>query len=217
MATEPRPPDIPYPFPPSREPLPPVQPVAIPMVDVPGGPLREQLAEQRKILVSGPLELDAVGMLTAQLMAFDGASSRDVELVVNSHGGPLVEIFAALDVMQLMRARVNVTCIGSAAGTAAALVACGTGERRAARHARFSLRCDQRHRIEGTPTDVTREAGELAAVRERYLEVLVAATGRDEQLIAQEVDRGTRHDAAAAVELGIVDVVIGSDDDDQQS
>ncbi len=203
-------PEIPPLFPPREPPgrTPPVVPVVVPTVDAAAGAVREQLAEQRRILVSGPLDHHTVTRLTAELMALDGLSSRDVELVVNSIGGRQSDILAVLDVLDLMRARVNVTCIGNASGTAVALVASGTGHRRAAPHARFSLRSDQEQRIEGTTSDIVRQAEELAEIRRQYLNSLAAATGQDETFLARELEAGGWHNSGEAMALGIIDAVV---------
>lgn len=175
------------------------------MTHLPDEMFQERLLEQRRILVSGPLEGEVLTSLTAQLMMLDGVSSRDVEVVVNSSGGPLSDIFAVLDIIGLMRAKVAITCIGEASGTAAALVACGSGERRAASHARLSLRCDGRHSFEGTAAEVANEADQLEAMRARYVDVLAVATGQAPELLAGEVDRGATLTPAEALTLGVID------------
>ena len=129
------PPEIPYPFPPGREPPRRSEPVMVPMVEVPSSEPSRRLFERRTILLSGPLDRAGVMQLCAQLMALDGRSEQDVELIINSTGGPPAEISAALDVIDVMRGRVNTTCVGTAQGTAAVLLVCGTGSRRAGRHA----------------------------------------------------------------------------------
>ena len=208
--SEPSPyPEFPYPLPPAREPPGRSEPVVAPLVDYSGGILRDKLAEQRRILVSGPLDREAVSSLAAQLMAFDGSSSRDVEIIINSPGGPIPDVFAVLDVLDLMRANVNVTAIGSVSGTAVALVAACTGERRGAAHAAFSLRVDAMHSIQGTAEDVARHAEELSRMRARYLTTLSASTGQDEGVLAEEIDRGPGHTTDEAVSMGIVDSIAG--------
>lgn len=119
----------------------------VPMVSIDGSDAWERSAEQPRVLVSGSLDRDNVAELSAKLMAFDSPSSCDVEMVVNSTGGSMGEVFAVLDVLDLMRAKVHATVIGSAAGTAVAIVAHATGERRAAQNAVFTLRVHgARHR-----------------------------------------------------------------------
>jgi ATP-dependent Clp protease, protease subunit len=185
----------------------PMVPLPYPVVP-PGGvdPLAEQLLVRRTLLVSGALDGDAVGLLSVRLMALDGMSGADVELVVNSGGGPLAEIFAVIDVIDLMRATVNVTCIGTAASTAAALVACCGGQRRAAPHATFVLRGEP-ERFEGSTTDIAHQARELSELRSRYTRRLSAATGRDEQTISATMESGRRLNSQEAAAFGIVDVI----------
>lgn len=181
-------------------------------MDIASDPVADRLAEQRKILVSGPLDLAAVTGLAARLMTFDGLSSRPVDVLVNSGGGPVAEIFAALDVISLMRAPVNTTCIGAASGTAVALVAAASGRRTAAPHARFTLRCEERHTLDATMGDLVRQADELVSLTARYVSALAEATGQDEQLVAEEVDRGAQHNVERALELGVIDAVVGDDE-----
>lgn len=203
-------PEFPFPLPPGRKPQEDPEPVAVPLVDFGGEMAQDRLAQQRRILVSGSLNREAVTLLAAQLMAFDGSSSSDVEIIISSPGGPISDVFPVLDVFDLMRANVNVTAIGSVHGTAVGLVAACSGERRAAAHAIFSLRLDAIQSMHGTAGDVARQAEELARLRSRYLAVLSAVTGQDERVLAEEIDGGQAHTADTAVALGIIDAIAGS-------
>jgi len=209
MATEPiRTPEIPYPFPPGREPPRRVEPAMVPVVDIPaGGPL-DHLFDRRIILVNGALDSAASTALCASLLALDRRSADDVEVVVSSPGGPLEELAAVLDVLQLMRARTNTTCTGIARGTAAALVACGTGNRRAAPNARLTLRLEHEQAAAGSADDVRRRAAELAIRRDQLTDALTRATGQSADVITAELDAGDWHDATAARRLGLVDEVV---------
>ncbi|MEM8924570.1 MAG: ATP-dependent Clp protease proteolytic subunit [Actinomycetota bacterium] len=200
------PPDLPFPLPPGRHPRAPV-PSAPPFAERGGGIVADGLVAQRRILVSGILDGGAATALAAQLIVFDGSSDDDVEVIVNSPGGPVGDVIPLLDVLDLMRARVNTTGIGSIGGTAVGLMAAATGERRAAPRARFSLRVDTTASIEGAADDIARRADELARQRARYLAVLAAATGHDEAVLAAEIDGGGGHTATEALSLGIVDVI----------
>jgi ATP-dependent Clp protease, protease subunit len=205
---EPEHPDVPYPFPPSREPPRRTEPVLVPIVGMPEGDPHSRLFERRRILLSGPLDRPASDVLCAQLMALDGASAEDVEVIINSPGGPLAELSALLDVVELMRARVATTCVGAARGTAAILLACGTGRRRAGPHATVSLRVEHAEALAGTAADITRQAEELDRLRVLLQQALVAATAQDEATIAAELDHGGIHDAEGARALGVIDEVL---------
>ena len=201
-------PEIPFPLPPERTPPRRTEPLMVPVVTVGDGDAWERLADQRRILVSGRLDQQAVTELSAKLMAFDGESSRDVELVINSPGGPLADVFAVLDVLDLMRAKVNATVIGSAHGTAVAVVAGATGERRAAPNAVLALRIDEQGELEGSSSEIGRELAALDALRARYVARLAAVTALDEEQLAAEIDRGGFLTPAQAVYVGMLDTVI---------
>jgi ATP-dependent Clp protease, protease subunit len=207
MTFQPDHPEITFPLPPERTPPQRTEPVAVPMVSIGGGDPWQQLSQQRRILVSGPLDRGTVTDLSAKLMALDGESTRDIEIVINSAGGPLEEILPVLDVLDLIRARTNTTCVGSAAGTAVALVAAGTGTRRGTSNARICLRIEDRQTIDGSTTDIIRRAEELDAIRARYVAALIAKTGLDEDRLVADIESGRSITAAEARELGILDVV----------
>jgi ATP-dependent Clp protease, protease subunit len=205
---EPEHPEIPYPFPPWREPPRRTEPVLVPIVGVPEGDPHSRLFERRRILVSGPLERAAADVLCAQLMALDGASSQPVEVIVNSPGGALTDLSGVLDVVELMRAPVTTTGVGTARGTAAILLACGTGGRRAGPNATVSLRVEVPEVLTGTAEEITRQAAELEGIRGRLVQSLVDRTGQSPETIIDELDHGGLLDAAGALALGIIDEVL---------
>lgn len=202
-----RPPDIPYPFPPDR-PIPPPGPAVIPVVVDPGssGPY-ERLLAQRRVIVRGRLDADAVTRVAAEVMALDAESSRDIELLVNSAGGPIADVLALLDVMSLVRGRVATLCFGQALGTAAAVVASGSGLRRATTNATMSLRCREEEAAAGTAAEVEAQAAQARQQRAQLAELLAAATHRAPAAIGAELDSGGVLDAASALAAGLVDEI----------
>jgi len=177
------------------------------MVSLPEGDPGQRLFDRRTVMVSGPLGHDAASRLCAQLMALDGHSADDVDLIVNSPGGPIDEVVAVLDVIDLMRAKVNTACIGRARGTAGIVVAHGTGRRRAGPNATISLRCDAPAPTEGTADDLAQAAAELESLRRRLQDVLVRATGQAAAAVANELVHGAVHEAADALALGLIDEI----------
>jgi ATP-dependent Clp protease protease subunit len=204
------PPEIPYPYPPMREPPRRTDPVMVPLVDMPATAPTERLLQRRTILVSGLLDHDAVSTLCAQLMSLDGRSADDVELLVSSDGGPVDAIVAVLDVLDVMRARVNVMCTGRARGTAAVLVACATGTRRAGRHATLSLRLpgDTRDAGDAGGRELAGRLEETVLVHRTLVASVVRATGRSVDAVEAELDHGGVLDPEAAVAFGLVDTVV---------
>jgi ATP-dependent Clp protease, protease subunit len=198
-------PEIPYPYPPER-PVPERRdPVAVPIVYESGDPLR-QLYERRTVVLGGPLDAATATRIAAELMSLD--TDRPVELLVNSPGGPVGEVFAVLDVMALMRGPVDTTCVGRACGTAAAVLAAGTGRRRATPNATVSLRCAEESSVDGTADEVARQTELIRLERARLAGVLAAATGLAVERIEHELDAGTSATAADALELHLIDEVV---------
>jgi ATP-dependent Clp protease protease subunit len=176
-------------------------PVMVPIVDLP----RDRPSEVRRVVASGPLDAAASTRIAAELMAFDGESTDDVELVINSDGGPLAEVLALLDVIDAMRAKVATVALGRALGSAAVLLAAGTGGRRAGANATISLRDRDVARVEGRPDTLQAQLDDLARIRERVVDALTRATGQPAEELRQQLDDGPLLDPAGASALGLID------------
>jgi ATP-dependent Clp protease, protease subunit len=207
--TDPLLPHIPYPFPPLREPPERKEPLMVPIVYEPAGrdPVR-RLYERRRVLLGVPLDAAAATDVAAELMSLDGRSGRDIELLVNSPGGPVEDVFAVLDVITLSRATVNVTCFGRVPGTAAIVLASGTGVRRATPNASISLRCEQATTTVGSAREAEQRAEHERNLRDRLRGILRERIGLPAHRIDHELDDGVPLDPATALELGIIDEIV---------
>jgi ATP-dependent Clp protease, protease subunit len=195
-----------WPLPP-EPPTPEVEPVPrrshavmVPIVDFP-----RAAREVRRVVASGPLDTATTTRIAAELMAFDGESADDIEVVINSDGGPLADVLALLDVIGAMRATVTTRCLGRAIGSAAVLLAAGTGGRSAGPHAVISLRDREIARIEGSPVALRAQLDDLEHARERVLDALVRSTGQPRDELRRQLDAGPLLDPAAAAALGLID------------
>jgi ATP-dependent Clp protease protease subunit len=157
------------------------------------------------VLVSGPLDTATVLRVSAELMELDGRSGEDVELVINSNGGSLADLLGLLDVIGSMRAPVTTLCMGRAFGSAAVLVACGTGGRRAGAHATMSLRTRIVERVEGSSEAIRAHLDDLDHVRHQVVAELARATGRPATELDKELDTGPMLDRRQALESGLLD------------
>jgi ATP-dependent Clp protease protease subunit len=170
---------------------------------------RTALLRQRRVMLTGALDDVAATRVTAELMMLDGQSSREIELIINSEGGPPPDVLTVLDVLDLMRAPVATRCIGRAMGTAAVILASGTAGRAAAGNALIGLRLLDSYDVSGRAIDVERFAGQLADVRRRIAAHLGAVTGLRDDQIQQALDDGESMTAEMARARGIIDEVIG--------
>jgi ATP-dependent Clp protease, protease subunit len=202
-------PYIPYPFPPYRQPPERKDPLLIPVVYEPAGrdPVR-RLYERLAVLLGVPLDAAAATDVAAELMSLDGRSGREIELLVNSPGGPLDDVFAVLDVIALLRAPVTVTCFGRAFGTAAIVLASGTGKRTATPNASVSLRCPPAATTVGSARDAEQLAEHERTLRERIRRILQERTRLTGSRLDNELDHGASFDSATALELGIIDEIV---------
>ncbi len=173
---------------------------------------QEQLLARRMVSILGPLDGATVSEASALMMTLDGRSSRPVELLINSEGGQLHDVVPLLDVMKVMRAKVDVTCLGSAYGTAAIVVACSSGLRSAGGRARLSLRCPPSGVPENAGTtadDLARHAEMADTLRTGLIEMVAAASGQPTSDVAAAFDRGEFLSAAEAIEVGLIDEIRG--------
>lgn len=175
-------------------------------VDPPGQMAARALFERRVVLLQGPLDDTAATGVAAQLMTLDAESDEPVEVLVNSPGGPLGAVVPVLDVVDLLRGAVDVTCTGQALGTAAVVVACATGRRRATPRARLGLRLGETS-LEGAASQVAQDAAALLALRDDLLARLALATSRPAEELRAETDRGTVLSAEEALAANLLDEV----------
>ncbi len=208
------PPEVPPMHPPAplpNQPAPPVPLVPVPPPTDAGGDLRsrvyEELLRRRTVLLDRLLDHEAASLVAAQLMALDVENTKPITLVVNSPGGPLEAAGALLDTIELVRSSIDTTCLGHAEGTAAVIVACGTGHRRVGPTAQIRLRLPDVE-LSGTATDLEEKAAHLRRLYDTLIERLATATGQSRQLVARDVQRGRFLSGEEAVEYGLADEVV---------
>ena len=211
-----RPPEVPVPpgFP-HRGPAPPPVHPPVPVVPFPGGPtapgsfestVYADLLERRIVFVRDRLDHDAATLVTAQLMALDADGTLPVTLVVNSAGGPVDAVTGLLDTIDLVRCPVDTSCVGRAEGTAAVVVAAGTGRRRCGPGATFRLRLPDLEAA-GPADRLRRDVESATHVQRTLVDRLAAITGQSRGLVARDVDRGRLLTAEEALAYGLVDEV----------
>ncbi len=166
----------------------------------------KRLYDNRILYLRGPIEDTVADTLVAQLMSLDAESDKDVTLYINSPGGLVSGMFAVYDVMHLMRAKVNTTCVGIAASAAAFLLATGTGTRAATPNARIMFH-QPLGGARGQAVDIQIQAKQIGYLRERLYAILAERTGKDVETIRQDADRDFWLSAEEAVSYGAIDEV----------
>ena len=171
--------------------------------------LYSRLLADRIVYLGTELDDGVANTVIAQLLhlASEGPETP-ISLYVNSPGGSITAMLAVYDAMQYVSAPVATTCVGQAAWTAAVLLAGGEpGQRAILPHGRVVLH-QPAAQGRGTVPDLILEAEEIARVRALLEEILARHTGRTPEQVREDTDRDLVLPGAAAVDYGIVDVVL---------
>jgi ATP-dependent Clp protease, protease subunit len=172
-----------------------------------------RLLADRIIYLGTGIDDGVANAVIAQLLHLENDNTElAVSLYINSPGGSIPATLAIYDAMQFIRPRVETTCVGQAAATAALLLAGGApGSRSILPHGRVVIHAPAAEG-RGTVPDLILEADEIARVRTMQEEILAAHTGRTPAQVREDTERDLILTPYAAVDYGVVDAVIGSRD-----
>lgn len=170
-----------------------------------------RLLADRIVYLGTAIDDGVANAVIAQLLHLENENpDAPVALYVNSPGGSIHATLAIYDAMQFIRPEVETTCVGQAAATAAVLVAGGvSGRRSILPHARVVIHAPAAEGRGAVP-DLIVEADEVERVRTTQEELLAQHTGRSAAQVREDTQRDLILSPQAAVEYGIVDVVLGS-------
>lgn len=168
-----------------------------------------RLLKDRIVFVGGPVQSQSANAVIAQLLFLEADNpDRDIYVYINSPGGEVTSGLAIYDTMQYVKPTINTICIGQAASMGALLMTAGTEEHRyALSNSRFMVH-QPLGGAQGQATDVEIRTEELLRIKERIVDILSKHTGKDEEIIREDIDRDYFMDAAEAVDYGLVDEVL---------
>jgi ATP-dependent Clp protease protease subunit len=161
-------------------------------------------------VLGGPLDDEAAGSLTAQLLLLRRADpKRELSLYINSAGGPFPAFAALHDSLRAVAEEqpVETVCFGRAEGTAAVLLAAGsTGHRLVLPNASVTVRQpDYGEQRFSHPRDAESGARRVAAEHDRLVALLSGYCGRDSERVRADLEHPLPMDAAGAVGYGLAD------------
>jgi ATP-dependent Clp protease protease subunit len=170
-----------------------------------------RLLRDRIVFLGTPIDDQSANLVIAQLLFLEGEDAeRQINLYINSPGGDMTAFFAIHDTMQFLKAPVSTMCVGQAASAAAVLLAAGEpGLRFTLPNSRVLIH--QPHGgAQGQSTDIEIQVREMVEMRERMVDILVAATGQPRERIVADIDRDHILRGTDAVAYGLVDDVIST-------
>ncbi|MEW1658698.1 ClpP family protease [Streptomyces sp. NPDC057555] len=169
-----------------------------------------RLLNERIIFLGTEIDDGVANVVIAQLLHLESASpEREISIYLNSPGGSFTSLMAIYDTMTFVQAPISTFCVGQAASTAAVLLAGGDpGRRFVLQHARVLLGQPASGGRQGTVSDLSLAAKEMARIRSQVEEVLSRHTQHDVAKLRADMDREKVLTAEEAVAYGLADEVL---------
>lgn len=172
-----------------------------------------RLLRERIIFLGTEIDDEVANSIVAQLLLLDSENpEKDIMLYINSPGGVITAGMAIYDTMNLIKADVSTICLGEAASMGSFLLSSGTkGKRLALPSARIMIH-QPLGGAQGQATDIELEAKEILRMKEQLTGILAKNSGQDLAKVQKDCERDYYMSAAQAVEYGLIDKVITSED-----
>ena len=172
------------------------------------------LLKERIIFLGTPINDHIANVIVAQLLFLEREDpEKDISLYINSPGGVISSGLAIYDTMQLIRPEVSTICVGMTASMGTVLLTGGVkGKRYALPNSTVHMH-QPMGGAQGQASDIEIAAREILRLQDKIRTILSDNTGQDYERIARDTDRDYYLTAPQAMEYGIVDEVIGTQDD----
>ncbi len=172
-----------------------------------------RLLRERIIFLGTAIDDEVANAVVAQLLLLDSENpEKDIMLYINSPGGVITAGMAIYDTMNLIKADVSTICLGEAASMGSFLLSAGAkGKRLALPSARIMIH-QPLGGAQGQATDIEIEAKEILRMKKELTTILANNSGQDIEKVQKDCERDYYMSAAEAVEYGLIDKVITSDD-----
>lgn len=170
-----------------------------------------RLLKDRIIMLSGPIEDNMANSIVAQLLFLDAQdSTKDIYLYINSPGGVVTSGMAIYDTMNFIKSDVQTIVIGMAASMASVLVSSGTkGKRFGLPHSTVMIH-QPSGGAQGQQTEIQIAAEEILKTRKMINEILAKNSGQSFKRVEQDTERDHYLTAQEAVDYGLLDGVMDS-------
>jgi ATP-dependent Clp protease, protease subunit len=173
-----------------------------------------RLLKDRIIFLGSGITDEVANLLIAQLLFLESEDpEKDINFYINSPGGIVTAGLAVYDTMQYIKPDIATVCIGQAASMGAILLAAGAkGKRYALPNARILIH-QPLGGSQGQASDIAIQAKEILRVKDNLNRILVKHTDRALSQIENDTDRDFFMSGEEAREYGLIDKVMASRDD----
>jgi ATP-dependent Clp protease, protease subunit len=175
-----------------------------------GTEIDAQMMKRREIFLWGEINDESAQMVVQKIIFFDGQSSEDITLFINSPGGMISAGLAIYDAMQYAKSDVKTVCMGLAASMGAVLLIAGAkGKRQTWENSRVMIHQPLiSGNFFGPASEIKIQAEEMLKVRDRLNHILAEHTGQSLKKIEEDTDRDYFMSADEAVKYGVVDSIV---------
>lgn len=168
-----------------------------------------RLLKERVVFMIGAVNDHMANLIIAQLLFLESENpEKDISLYINSPGGVVSSGLAVYDTMQFIRPDISTVCVGQAASMGAVILAGGSkGKRFALPHSRIMIH-QPMGGSQGQATDIEIHTREILGVRDRLNKILSDHTGQTLKRIKADTDRDHFMSAPDAAKYGLIDTVL---------
>ncbi|CAI8020142.1 ATP-dependent Clp protease proteolytic subunit [Geodia barretti] len=177
------------------------------------------LLQARIIYLGTSVDDEISNAIVSQLLYLSWENpDEDISLYINSPGGSVLDGMAVYDTMQLIKPDVATICLGKAASMGAVLLSGGKkGKRYCTRNSTVLIHQPNVGSFQGQAADIEIQAREIVRLKERLTKILSGATGQTVERIADDSDRDFFLTAEEAVEYGLVDEILGTKKEEEET
>jgi ATP-dependent Clp protease protease subunit len=177
-----------------------------------------RLLKDRIIFIGSPIDDMVANLVIAQMLFLQMEDAKkDIHLYINSPGGVVTGGMAIYDTMNFLQCDIVTYCVGQAASMATVLVAAGTkGKRFALPNSRLMIH-QPSGGAGGQTADIAIAAKEILRWRATLNSVIARHTGKTAEQIEKDSDRDYYMSAQEAKDYGLVDNVVASTREAQQT
>jgi ATP-dependent Clp protease protease subunit len=170
-----------------------------------------RLLKDRIIFLGQQVTADLANSLVAQMLFLQSEDpKKDIHLYINSPGGSVTAGLAIYDTMQFISCDVATYCMGQAASMGAMLLTAGAaGKRYALPNASIMIH-QPLAGMQGTAEEIMIHRNELRRVKDRLNNLQVKHTGKTLKEIEDNTDRDNFMTAEEALEFNLIDKVVSS-------
>lgn len=173
-----------------------------------------RLLKDRIIVLGSGINDQVANSIVAQLLFLEQENpKKDIIMYIQSPGGHVTAGLAIYDTMQLIKPDVVTVCMGIAASMGAVLLCAGAkGKRYCLPNSEVMIH-QPLGGAEGQASDISIHANHILKTKDRLNGIIAKHTGKKVKDVEKDTDRDNFLDAHAAVEYGLVDMIIESADD----